>query len=94
MLRRRPSFWSRAVREAARTAEELIDLGLSNKILAVNGVFHTASGTDAVAVAIECDQRAILSDLPPALSALPRVEVPLRPYDMVGLAPMRTLLAP
>ncbi len=83
-----------AMREAARTAEELIDLGLSNQILAVNGVFHTASGTDAVAKAIERDQRGILSDLPPALSALPRVEVPLRSYDMVGLAPLRALLAP
>ena len=83
-----------AMREAARTAEELIDLGLSNQILAVNGVFHTASGTDAVAKAIERDQRGILSDLPPALSALPRVEVPLRSYDMVGLAPLRALLGP
>jgi len=42
-----------AIREAARTSGELAGLGLSNQLLAVNGVFKASDPTDAVARAME-----------------------------------------
>jgi arsenite-transporting ATPase len=80
-----------AVREAARTSEELRALGLGNQQLVVNAVFHAASPGDAVADGLARDNAAVIADLPPELSALPRTDVPLRSFDMVGLPALRTL---
>lgn len=80
-----------AVREAARTSDELRALGLANQRLVVNGVFQTPSASDAVAAGLARDHAAVLSALPPNLSGLPRDEVPLRSFDMVGLPPLRAL---
>lgn len=82
-----------SVREAARTSVELRDLGLGNQLLAFNGVFTATNRADAVAMALEKDQRQMLDALPEGLAGLPRAEVALRSYDMVGLAPLRALLA-
>jgi arsenite-transporting ATPase len=80
-----------AVREAARTSEELRALGLGNQQFVVNAVFHAASPGDAVADGLARDHAAVVADLPPELSALPRTEVPLKSFDMVGLLALRTL---
>ncbi len=82
-----------AIREAARTADELRALGLSNQMLAVNGRFHTTHPDDAVARALEADQDAALAALPDNLSALPRDEFPLLSFDLVGLSALRALLS-
>jgi arsenite-transporting ATPase len=81
-----------AIAEAARTAVELHALGLHNQRLAVNGVFHATDRGDAVARAIEALGRQALDAMPEALCALPRDDVPLRPFDMVGLPALRALL--
>jgi arsenite-transporting ATPase len=81
-----------AISEAARTAEELTQLGFSNQQLAVNGVFHASRRDDAVALAIEATGEAALATLPPQLEAMPRSDVPLLPFDMVGLEALRALL--
>jgi arsenite-transporting ATPase len=59
------------VKEAARTADELRQLGLQNQRLAVNGVFHASDPEDPTARAIEALGRSVLDNLPGALSALP-----------------------
>jgi arsenite-transporting ATPase len=82
-----------AIAEAARTAEELQALGLVNQRLVVNGVFHARDRTDAIARAIEALGQQALAELPAALGALPQDRVPLRPFDTVGLAALRALLA-
>jgi arsenite-transporting ATPase len=82
----------RPMREAARTAEELSQLGLGNQRLAVNGVFHASGANDAVANAIEALGRQALDEMPDALARLPRDEVPLRAFDTVGLPALRALL--
>ncbi len=82
-----------SMREAARTSAELRGLGLGNQLLAVNGVFIATDRADAVAMALEKDQRQMLDALREGLASLPRAEVPLRSYDMVGLVPLRALLA-
>jgi arsenite-transporting ATPase len=78
--------------EAARTAEELRTLGLANQRLAINGVFRASQPNDPVARAIEALGRQAMDALPEALAGLPRDEVPLRPFDTVGLPALRALL--
>lgn len=83
-----------AVREAARTSDELRQLGLGNQQLAVNGIFHASGQGDAVADGLARDHAAILAQLPADLAALPRSEIPLRSFDMVGLPALRALFRP
>lgn len=83
-----------AVREAARTSDELHKLGLGNQFLVVNGVFHASVAGDAVADGLERDHAAVLASLPASLSVLSEAEVPLRSFDMVGLPALRALLLP
>jgi arsenite-transporting ATPase len=80
------------MREAARTAEELRTLGLANQRLVINGVFHASQPHDPVANAIEALGRKAMDTLPDVLARLPRDEVPLRPFDTVGLPALRALL--
>jgi arsenite/tail-anchored protein-transporting ATPase len=80
------------MQEAARTAEELRHLGLSNQRLAINGVFHAASASDPIARAIEALGQQALASMPDSLARLPRDEVPLRSFDTVGLPALRALL--
>ena len=82
-----------AIREAARTSGELDALNLSNQILVVNGRFHATDATDVVAVALERDQDEALSAMPASLKKLPRDEIPLLGFDIVGLAALRALLS-
>jgi arsenite-transporting ATPase len=82
-----------AIREAARTSVELDTLGLSNQWLAVNGRFHATDSTDVVASALENEQNAALAAMPDSLAKLPRDEVPLVGFDVVGLASLRALLS-
>ncbi len=81
-----------ALREAGRTAEELHALGIENQSLVVNAVFHPADATDPVAAAFARRGTAALAEMPPTLRALPRAEVPLAGFDMVGLDALRALL--
>jgi arsenite-transporting ATPase len=82
-----------AMDEAERTSEELHALGLHNQRLVVNGVFHATERTDAVACAIDDLGQQALHEMPESLRALPQDQVPLRPFDTVGLPALRALLA-
>ncbi len=82
----------RPMLEAARTAKELIQLGLANQRLAINGVFHASSSGDSIATAIESLCLQALDGMPEALARLPRDEVPLHAFDTVGLPALRALL--
>ena len=82
------------LREAARTHEELAAIGLSQQHLVINGVFPAdAVGQDALAAAIVRREQATLADIPPALQALPRDQIALKPFNLVGLDALRHLLA-
>jgi arsenite-transporting ATPase len=80
-----------AVREAARTSDDLRALGLGNQRLVINGVFHASGNSDAVANGLARDHAAVIASLPANLAPLPRDEVPLRSFDMVGLSALRAL---
>ena len=83
-----------ALAEAARTSAELRTLGLSNQRLVVNGVFRASDRSDATAASLEDLGKRALSDLPTALQTLPRDDIPLRPFDMLGVSALRSLLSP
>jgi arsenite-transporting ATPase len=80
--------------EAARSAGELAALGLANQRLVVNGVFHASVADDTVARAIEEAGVAALAAMPPSLRSLPRDDLPLRGFDMVGVPALRALFRP
>jgi arsenite-transporting ATPase len=82
----------RPMLEAGRTADELRTLGLTNQRLVINGVFHASRADDPTACAIEALGVQAMAQMPDALAALPRDEVPLRPFDTVGLSALRALL--
>jgi arsenite-transporting ATPase len=82
-----------ALREAARTSEELAALGLANQMLAVNGRFHASGSGDEIATGLEKDQTAALDGMPSALSVLPRDEFPLLAFDMVGINALEALFS-
>jgi arsenite-transporting ATPase len=82
-----------ALAEAARTAQELARLGITEQHLVVNGVLpDPGPAGDALAVAIHGRESACLADLPEPLSRLPLSMVPLRPQAIVGLDTLATLL--
>ncbi len=83
-----------AIAEAARTSTELSALGLSNQRLVVNGIFRASDRSDATAASLEDQGKQALSNLPAALQALPRDDILLRPFEMMGLGALRSLLGP
>lgn len=79
--------------EAARTQQELAAIGLTRQYLVINGVLPAdAVCGDALAQAIHAREQAAIRALPPALHALPRDEVALKAFNLVGLAALRSLL--
>jgi arsenite/tail-anchored protein-transporting ATPase len=83
-----------ALREAARTHDELLALGLANQRLVVNAMFKASDTSDAVASALQALGDEALAAMPASLAALPQDRVPLRAFDMVGLPALRALLHP
>lgn len=83
-----------ALREAARTQGELLQLGLGNQRLIVNARFRASLGDDPTALALQQQADEALAHCPPLLAALPRTEIPLQAFDMVGLDALRALLRP
>ncbi len=81
-----------ALREAERTRHELSLLGVVRMELVVNGLFVASDSSDAVAVAMERRGVIALRDLPEGLRSLPRTDLPLLSFGLVGIPALRTLL--
>ena len=81
-----------ALAEADRTRAELAALGLANQLLVVNGVFAARTAGDPVACALESRGRAALNAMPPGLATLPRWQVPLLSFGLIGLDALRAML--
>ncbi|HEX5312064.1 arsenical pump-driving ATPase [Aquabacterium sp.] len=79
--------------EAALTAQELHAMGLQHQQLVINAVFHASDRQDRTAMAMESMGQAALSQLPSPLNTLPIQQVPMRPFDTVGLTALRALLS-
>jgi len=79
-----------ALREAERSSVELRELGVSNQVLVLNGLFEAASD-DPVAIAFERRGREALAEMPAGLAGLPREEVRLSPHALLGVEALRTM---
>ena len=80
-----------ALAEADRTRQELHGLGVRNVRLILNGVFRAQDASDATAIAMEARGRAAVHDMPAGLLLLPRIEVPLLPFALVGTEALRQM---
>lgn len=81
------------LREVARTHEELAAIGLSQQYLVINGVLPSEQADqDELAAAIYRREQAALDAIPDALKVLPRDQVALKPFNLVGLDTLRHLL--
>ncbi len=84
---------SSALREAARTHEELAGIGFSGQHLVVNGLLpREEAALDPLAKAIYQREQAALVAIPEELRDLPRDDVLLKPFNLVGVAALRQLL--
>jgi arsenite-transporting ATPase len=75
--------------EAARTLDELEDLGIAHTRLIVNGVFTAEHAGDALAQAWQEQQRHALAQMPASLARLPRTSTPLLAYNLLGARGLR-----
>jgi arsenite-transporting ATPase len=85
---------STALREADRTSRELAELGIGNQRLVVNGLFAATDPADPVAVALQDRGRSALEELPEGLARLPRIDVGLLPFGLIGIPALRVLNDP
>ena len=82
-----------SLREVARTHDELVHVGLSRQHLVINGLMPASEAPlDALAAAVLRREQAALAAMPAVLRELPRDEIALMPFDLVGLAALRQLL--
>lgn len=81
---------SAPLKEAPRASKELKEIGVQNQILIVNGALTTAD--DKISQKLFEKQQATLASIPSELQELTMYMVPLRAYNVTGLANVRALL--
>ena len=75
-----------SLREVARTHAELATIGLRRQHLVINGVLPAAEAAmDALAAAMYERETRAMADLPAALRDLPRDQLPLKAFNLVGI---------
>jgi arsenite-transporting ATPase len=81
------------LREAARTHDELVSIGLSKQHLVINGVLpESEAEQDLLAKAIYTREQKVLAAIPKALKTLPTDIIELKPFNLVGLDALHLLL--
>lgn len=79
------------LKEASRTSNELKELGMSNQLLYINGVFKAIDKNDLLAQKIEAMGNEQLNSIPDNLKTLPLKTFPLLPYNVLGIVKLRSL---
>lgn len=93
MLVSRPQ--SAALREVARTYDELSALGVKNQQLIINGVFPESAVTagDKLSQALRNREQTAIQNMPDILRSLPADTLMLRVRNMVGIDALKELLS-
>ena len=81
-----------SLKEASRTSEELMELGLKRQELLINGIFKATDEDDAFAQKMETLEQNHLSQIPENLKSLPLQTFPLLPYNVLGIEKLLSLL--
>lgn len=88
----------RSIAECDRTRTELLELGIANQRVIVNGVLlggaGSSDGGDSLSAAMLTKQKEALATVPDSLGNLIIGQVPLHPFNMVGIDNLRSLLSP
>ncbi|WP_326002779.1 arsenical pump-driving ATPase [Serratia rubidaea] len=80
------------LKEVSHTHEELYNIGLKQQYLAINGILPAeAAHNDTLAGSIIAREKKALDNMPQNLAALPLSRLPLKPFNLVGLAALREL---
>jgi arsenite-transporting ATPase len=82
-----------ALVEAERTRVELAEQGVTHPVLVVNGVFRATTPHDDLALALARRGATALAEMPAGLRDLPRLELPLLPFGLVGVDALRRLFS-
>ena len=86
---------SSALREVSRTHEELAAIHFANQYLVINGILpQSESLNDPLAAAVVLREQQALANMPVILRELPIDHVPLKAFNLVGLASLRELFKP
>ncbi len=83
-----------ALREADRSGQELMEMGLANQLLLINGYFEPVDETDPFAQKMKAMADEILENMPERLKAMKQVIFPLRPYNLLGIDKLRKVFEP
>ncbi len=78
------------LKEAARAAKELYEIGVKNQVLIINGVLQEHD--DPISESLYKKQQNALEHIPEPLKALTAFEIPLRAYNTMGLENIRAFL--
>ena len=81
-----------ALKEAARSARELAQLGIDNQLLVINGIMDTPDNGDPLAQEMFTTQQRAVSRMPEALATMEALFVPLRSYNMDTVDNIRKML--
>lgn len=82
-----------ALREAARSSEELRELGIKNQRLVLNGLFTASSEDDPIAKALQRRGDEALGGMPEDLAGMSAARIPFIVSPPVGLEGLRGLLS-
>jgi arsenite-transporting ATPase len=82
-----------SLKEASRTSNELEELGMSNQLLYINGVFKAIDNDDQLANKMEEMSTEQLNAIPENLKHLPLKTFPLLPYNVLGIEKLRSLFS-
>lgn len=83
-----------ALREADRSGKELLEMGLSNQELLINGLFEPTDDTDLFAVKLADKMQETIAHMPERLKNLTHHSFPLRPWNLLGIEKLRQVFEP
>ncbi len=76
------------LKEAARASKELLDIGIENQQLIINGLLEVTNSEDPYASAFHKRQCSAMDNIPIELANLPTYTLPLVPYTITSLERM------
>jgi arsenite-transporting ATPase len=82
------------LKEAARASSELLELGIANQRLILNGVLRLTDSSDPLARSLRNRNLSALAAMPYALALLPRTELPLQGAELIGIPALRSFFSP
>ncbi|SEA59641.1 arsenite efflux ATP-binding protein ArsA [Eubacterium aggregans] len=82
------------LQEAMRASAELRDIGVTNQQLIINGLLDGEVLGDCISESFYCKQQKALASMPQGLREYPISMIPLRSYNISGIANIRRMLQP